>query len=173
MYKRHPQNPCLLPPTLSSALWDSKGLVCGSLEEVTPSAALFSTGLRLLPLGDLSAFVGVLAGDLLVVVAVVVSPLDGFLLSWRPLVNFSCYREMEKWRKNTIYRYINSTKQTVFLGEKWCLTVCVKACVVHGYLLTFRASSGTVSSPLTTVNRLVCETERLRKDWLHLWYVIW
>ena len=29
--------------------------------------------------------------------------------------------------------------------------------------LTFRASSGTVSSPLTTVNRLVCKTEKLRK----------
>ena len=60
------------------------------MEDVTPSVALLSAGLRLLPLGDFSAFVGVLAGDLLVVVVVVVSPLDGFLLSWRPLVNFSC-----------------------------------------------------------------------------------
>lgn len=61
----------------------------------------------------------------------------------------------------------------MFLGEKLYLTVCVRAYVVHGYVLTFRASSGTVSSPLTTVNRLVCETDRLRKDWLQLWYLIW
>lgn len=39
------------------------------------------------------------------------------------------------------------------------------------YFLTLRASSGTVSSPLTTVNRLVCETSRLRKYWLQLWCV--
>ena len=31
--------------------------------------------------------------------------------------------------------------------------------------LTFRASSGTVSSPLTTVNRLVCEADTLRINW--------
>lgn len=74
---------CLSPPILSS------GLAVGSLEEVPPSVALLS-GLGVLPPGDFSVFVGVLAGDLLVVVVVVVSPLDGFLLSWRPLVNFSC-----------------------------------------------------------------------------------
>lgn len=73
----------------------SKGLADGSLEEVTPSVALLSPGLEVLPLGDFSVFVGVLAGDLLVVVVVVVSPLDGFLLSWRPLVNFSCYEDKE------------------------------------------------------------------------------
>lgn len=33
---------------------------------------------------------------------------------------------------------------------------------------TFRASSGTVSSPFTTVNRFVCETDRLRKFWPQL-----
>lgn len=60
------------------------------MEEVIPSAVLFSPGLGVLPLGDFSVFVGVFEGDLLVVVAIVVSPLDGFLLSWRPLVNFSC-----------------------------------------------------------------------------------
>lgn len=67
------------------------------MEEVaTPSVALLSPGLGALPLGDLSVFVGVLVGDLVVVVMVVVSPLDGFLLSWRPLVNFSCLRKVKK-----------------------------------------------------------------------------
>lgn len=79
---------CLSPPILSSALWVSTGLVCGSLEEVIPSFALLSVGFRVLPLGDFSVFVGVLAGDLFEVV--LISLLGGLWLSWRPLVNFSC-----------------------------------------------------------------------------------
>ncbi len=86
---------CLSPPNLSSALWASTGLADGSFEDVTPSVALLSPGLGALLLVDFCVFVGVLAGDLLVVVVVVVSPLDGFLLNWRPLVNFSCYEDKE------------------------------------------------------------------------------
>ena len=60
------------------------------MEEETPSVSLLPPDFVVLPLGDFGVFVGVLVGDLLVVVLVVVSQLDGFLLSWRPLVNFSC-----------------------------------------------------------------------------------
>ncbi|KAF3841877.1 hypothetical protein F7725_023828, partial [Dissostichus mawsoni] len=62
------------------------GLAAGSLEEVTPSVALLSAGFGVLVLlGDFGVFVGVLMGDLLVVVVEVVSTLGGFLLSWRLL----------------------------------------------------------------------------------------
>ncbi|TNN64328.1 hypothetical protein EYF80_025458 [Liparis tanakae] len=71
---------CPSPPILSSALRVSTGLAGDSLEEVTPPVALLSPGLWLLPLGDFSVFIGVLAGDLLVAVVAVVSLLDGFLV---------------------------------------------------------------------------------------------
>lgn len=66
----------------------STGLADDSLEEVTPSVTLLSPDL--VWLGDLCAFAGVLLGDLVVAVVLAVSPVDGFLLSWRPMVNFSC-----------------------------------------------------------------------------------
>lgn len=60
----------------------STGLAgCSLEEEGSPSAGLLSPGLGLLPLGDFSAFVGDLAGDLLGAAVVVVSTVDGFLLS--------------------------------------------------------------------------------------------
>lgn len=79
---------CLSPPILSSAFCVSTGLICGSLEEMTASVVLLSTGLKELPLRDFRVFVGVFDGDLLEVV--VFSLLDSLRLSWRPLVNFSC-----------------------------------------------------------------------------------
>lgn len=84
------------PPILSSALWDSGGLDDCSLEEVTPSVSLLSPNFVALLLDDFGVFVGVLLGDLLVVVFVAVSPTDGFLLSWSPLVNFSCWKKTQE-----------------------------------------------------------------------------
>lgn len=49
-----------------------------------------------------------------------------------------------------------------------CVSEAQSTCYVCVCVLTFRASSGTVSSPLTTVNRLVCETVVLRKYWPQL-----
>lgn len=60
------------PASRSSALCASPVLACGSLEEATPSLALPPADFWLLPLGDLSVFVGVFAGDLVVVVVPVV-----------------------------------------------------------------------------------------------------
>ena len=72
----------LSPAILSSPLCDSAGLADGSM---VPSAALLSAGLQLEDLGVLAGDLGGdLAGDL------VGSPLEGFLLSWSWLVNFSC-----------------------------------------------------------------------------------
>lgn len=129
-------------PVLSSALWASAGLVWESLEDVTPSAD------ALLPLGDFTAFVGVLAGDLFE--PVLVSLLHGLWLSWRPLVNFSCCR-----RSGNSNALVDAL---IMLVNLYIL--------VNVDIFTFSASSGTVSSPFTTVNRLVCETGRLRK-----WYM--
>lgn len=146
------------PPVFSSALWLSTGLVWASLEDGSPSAV------ALPPPGDLTAFVGVLAGDLWE--AVLVSLLHGLWLSWRPLVNFSCCR---KHSNTSGDRRIHDNKPA---QDDACWHVRVREGSRVG-AFTFSASSGTVSSPFTTVNRLVCETGRLRKLRAHLTSTYW
>lgn len=65
---------------------------------------------------------------------------------------------VRKYTKTLVDRYINGT--SIQDDECRLVIVCEGICVC---VFTFSASSGTVSSPFTTVNRLVCETGRLRK----------
>lgn len=67
-------------------------------------------------------------------------------------------QEIRKYTKPLVDSYINGAS----MQDDECrhVIMCKGICVC---VFTFSASSGTVSSPFTTVNRLVCETGRLRK----------